>query len=75
MTSLVLGWRYRAQVHLGFFEAVASNDTIAQKLRDAGFVEVVVGGAGRTRVAEGRWALDTQAVDLPEQIESVEVLP
>jgi hypothetical protein len=34
------GKRYRATISLGFFERFASNDTIAGKLRDAGFYEV-----------------------------------
>ncbi len=66
---------YRATIRLGFFEGLASNDTIAGKLLAAGFVNVTVQGTGRNRWAEGTWPLDSQhGIDLPEQITFVERL-
>jgi hypothetical protein len=49
------GKRYRATITLGFLERFASNDTIADKLREAGFTEVTVTGSGGTREAEAIW--------------------
>jgi hypothetical protein len=68
------GKRYRARIRLGFFEGVASNRTIADKLEEAGFVNVVVTGGGRDRVAEGTWPGATTSADMPDQIKSVDVI-
>jgi hypothetical protein len=68
--NLVKGARYRANIKLGFFEQVASNDQIKSKLEAAGFAFVIVYGSGRKRVAEGTWAQDDASVsDLPDQID------
>ncbi len=72
--TLETGKRYRASVHLGFFEKLASNIVIMGKLVDAGFVTVTVSGFGADRTAEGTWSGDNQDVDLPEQIKSVQVI-
>lgn len=65
------GKKYRANVSLGLFEQVASNSTIAEKLRDAGFAGVTVTGSGRKRVAEGVWMGDSQMAEVPDQIATV----
>lgn len=62
-------------MRLGFFEQVASNGAIVDKLLDAGFVNVLVLGAGRDRWADGEWAGDARDVELPEQITKVTILP
>ncbi len=68
--ALRYGARYRAVIQLGFFEAMAKNSTIEEKLRAAGFADVTVGGNGSTRIAHGRWTgLDT-ITELPRQIKS-----
>ena len=74
--KLVEGLRYRARIHLGVFEQVASNAAIRERLEGAGFMNVAVGGSGRDRTAEGTWGWPTQDADLPDQIvaASVEVL-
>lgn len=72
--SITTGTRYRALIALGFFEKYAGNDTIAAKLRDAGFVDVIVTGSGSGRVATGEWGGASQTADLPDQIQKVEVL-
>ena len=72
--TVTTGRRYRATIRLGLFEQVASNDTIAGKLLDAGFVNVTVTGSGRTRFAQGEWGGATQAAELPDQITKVESL-
>jgi hypothetical protein len=72
---LTYGKKYRAAIHLGMFEAVASNDTIKAKLAEAGFMGVTVTGSGRDRSAEGTWALATREVDdLPPQVKRVDPL-
>ena len=73
--TVTTGTRYRAAIRLGFFEQVASNDTIATKLLDAGFVGVTVLGSGRDRVAIGEWGGAPQTADLPDQITTVTVMP
>ena len=69
--KLISNQRYRANIHLGFFEQVASNEQIIGKLTDAGFTSVTVWGSGRDRTAEGVWAGSELDVDLPSQITSV----
>ncbi|AKU93346.1 hypothetical protein AKJ09_00078 [Labilithrix luteola] len=63
--------RYAATIKLGFFERLASNDTIAEKLRFAGFIEVNVVGEGRDRTAFGTWPGADASAELPSQIVSV----
>jgi hypothetical protein len=63
--------RYRAIIKLGFFEKIATNETILDELQEYGFVEVTVWGSDSDRTAEGRWPGDTRDVGLPSQITSV----
>lgn len=65
------GKRYKATISLGFFEKLASNDTIKQKLLDAGLTDVTVTGSGGSRTAVGT-STYTGEVDLPSQIVYVE---
>lgn len=65
------GKTYRAEISLGFFEGIASNDVIAVKLTEAGFGEVVVSGTGRKRVAQGVWMGRPQEAELPKQVTRV----
>ena len=53
--TLHQGKRYRATVTLNFFEQFASNETIEEMLKTAGFTDVRVTRDGTTRVAKGRW--------------------
>lgn len=68
------GARYRATLSLSFFQRMASNDTIAQKLRDVGFTSVGVSGSGRSRTAVGTWGGPDREVDLPSAIDRVELV-
>ena len=68
------GKLYRATIRLGLFEQVASNDDVAAKLRDAGFVGVTVTGSGRTRFADGEWGGATTTAELDDHITKVEAL-
>ena len=61
------GRRYRARIELGLFEQVASNDMIAERLREAGFAEVNVTGDGRTREAEALWPVADTARKSPRR--------
>jgi hypothetical protein len=69
------GRRYKATIVLGFFEQVASNDTIAGMLTDAGFADVVVAGSGSRRMAEALWPGDDTTADMPSQVISAVELP
>jgi len=65
------GKRYRATISLGSLERWASNDTIAERLRAAGFSEVSVSGSGATRMAEGVWPAADASAEMPSQITQV----
>ena len=65
------GKRYRATITLGWLERWAGNETIAEKLRAAGFSEVSVPGSGGTRVAEALWAGPDADGDMPAQVTGV----
>ena len=65
------GKRYRATISLGWLERWASNETIAGKLRDAGFTEVVVQGSGGTRTAQALWPGPDATAEMPTQITEV----
>lgn len=68
------GKRYRASLSLGWLERWAGNDTVAEKLKAAGFSEVSVSGEGGKRVAEALWAGPDATGEMPSQvIEVVEV--
>jgi hypothetical protein len=62
------GHCYRAKIRLGFVESWADNETVADRIRKAGFTEVKVTGSGRTREATGLWPLPDAAADLPDQV-------
>ena len=65
------GHKYRAKISLGLLEGLAGNDVIADRLRDAGFVDVAVEGSGSTRRAVGLWPHDDASAELPSQITAV----
>ena len=65
------GKRYRANISLGWIEMFASNDTIAEQLRSAGFTDVAVTGSGSTRVAEALWPAADASAEMPKQIVGV----
>ena len=69
------GKRYRATISLGLFKRFASNETIAAKLRDAGFSDVQVTGSGGTRHAEAIWPGADATAEMPSQIASVAEVP
>jgi hypothetical protein len=65
------GKRYRAILSLGFLERLASNEMIAEKLREAGFAEVTVSGSGANRTAEGLWSHADATAEMPSQVINV----
>lgn len=74
--TLVQGSKYSAEITLNFLEKLAGNDTIAQKLRDAGFSNVEVVGDGAKRRAVGIWTGATRDnVELPKQVTAVRRIP
>jgi hypothetical protein len=62
------GRRYRAKIQLGLIEQLADNETIAERLREAGFTEVAVRGSGATRMAEALWPNSDANAPLPPQV-------
>ena len=64
------GKKYKAQISLGFFEQVASNEMIAGMFAKAGFTDVTVTGSGGIRYGEGRWAGADATAEMPPQIVS-----
>jgi hypothetical protein len=71
MFTVRQGKRYRATIALGLVERLASNDMIADKLREAGFAEVKVTGGGGMRYAEVLWPGADMTAELPSQVASV----
>jgi hypothetical protein len=65
------GRRYEAAISLGLIEQFADNETIAAKLRAAGFTEVTVSGSGAERRAAALWPGDDASAPLPSQITAV----
>ena len=65
------GKRYRATLSLGWLERWASNETIAGKLKEAGFSEVKVEGSGSARMAEALWPGPDTTAEMPSQIVEV----
>ncbi len=65
------GRRYEATIALGLIEQLADNETIAGKLRAAGFTDVTVSGTGAKRHATAVWPRDDASAPLPSQITSV----
>jgi hypothetical protein len=63
--TLRKGKRYRATISLGLFQGVASNETVADKFREAGFTEVDVAGSGRMGLAPGSGRTMTRAPRSP----------
>ena len=71
---LVSGQAYEADISLGFFEKMASNEQVKSKLEDAGFKNVVVWGSGGARVARGVWSGPNMDAELPSQIKAVRII-
>lgn len=65
------GRHYKGRIKLGFFERLASNETIAKKFRDVGFDKVAVNGSGGERIAVGRWTGKDTTAELPPQVVEV----
>jgi hypothetical protein len=66
------GKRYRATIWLNWLEQIANNNSIAQKLRDVGFAQVSVTGAGHFREAKAIWPLNDASAEVPPQVKSVQ---
>jgi hypothetical protein len=65
------GRRYRATISLGLLESLAGSDTIADRLRAAGFEDISVKGSGSTRHAEALWPKDDATAEMPAQVSAV----
>lgn len=68
------GHRYAATVVLSGLEQFASNDQVADRFKQLGFIDVVVTGSGSARHAEGTWnGADTTAALDPHLRDVVEI--
>jgi len=65
------GKRYKATITLALLQSVASNEMVADKLRETGFADVSVTGSGRTRTATGLWARETVSGTIPNEISDI----
>ena len=65
------GKRYRATITLGFFQRLASNETVADKFREVGFTDVEVSGSGRNRLGKGLWPQEDATAEIPDEITSI----
>ena len=63
------------QISLRFFERIVSNETIASRLREAGFTDVRVDGSGATRHAQALWPGPDPTAEMPAQIATIAELP
>ena len=70
MYTVHKGARYRAVIALNFWEQVASNDAIREKLVEVGFADVQVTGSGHVRNASD-WPLADATAQVPPQVISV----
>ena len=66
------GKRYKCQIQLSYLESFADNATIAEKLVEAGFINVDVSGEDYEREAEGTWPGHDTTAEMPSQITHVE---
>jgi hypothetical protein len=66
------GKRYRAIISLSWWEQIATNEMIAQKLRDVGFSEVKVTGEDHLREAKALWPLKDTTAQIPSQVSSIQ---
>jgi len=62
---------YRATIKLGMFQSIAGNEAVADKFREAGFVEVKVTGSGRTRTATGLWPHKDATAEIPNEVTEI----
>jgi hypothetical protein len=65
---------YKAEINLGLMQSVASNEMVAERLREAGFTDVVVTGSGRTRLAQGVWPHADTAAEIPSEVANIQVV-
>src|SRR5438045_1994607 len=72
MFTVVKGKTYRATVALSGFEAWASNDQVAEKFTELGFIHVHVTGSGDTRHVRGTWTDADTTVEMPKQVTHAE---
>jgi hypothetical protein len=72
--QLEKGKTYRAELKLGFVEAMASNAILVSKFQEIGFTNVSVAGQGARRTATGTWSGASRAVDMPKQVAGVSLV-
>lgn len=72
--ALKQGARYQATITLGLLQSIASNEMVADKLREAGFDNVAVTGSGGTRTATGIWSRDDISGAIPNEITDIKLI-
>jgi hypothetical protein len=73
-TQLTKNQKYKATLHLGFLESIATNPMVEEKFTAVGFTNVVVTGTGAVRTAIGTWPKENQEAEIPNQITKIEKL-
>lgn len=68
MYTVHKGKWYMARVELNGFNRFASNSTVADRLRGAGFTQVYIEGSGRLRLAVAYWPSDDTTAERPIEI-------
>jgi thermolysin metallopeptidase-like protein len=69
------GHRYAATLVLSGLEQFASNGDVSDRLKQYGFVDVVVTGSGATRRAEATWNGDDSAAQADSNVRDIVELP
>lgn len=60
--------KYEGMLRLSGLDILGSNSQVSDKLKDAGFSNIVVSGSGIHRKAQGVWSGTTSEVELPKQV-------
>lgn len=66
--------KYKALIELTGFETWATNEMVAQKLEEYGFIDVSVSGDYNIRVVKATWPREDTTGEIPEQIKEIEEL-
>lgn len=62
---------YEAAIQLSGVQAFATNDMVAAKLKEVGFINVQVHGYGTKRKATGHWPREHSRANKPPEILSI----
>ncbi len=69
---LRLNQDYQAKAILKGLAVIVPNSVIKIKLEEFGFVNVIVEGKSKERIAKGTWAKPTQEIALPKEVTDIQ---